>query len=136
MNSKVPKIIIASSGMATGGRVLSYFEKYLGDSSATILLAGYQGEGTRGRALLEGASEIKMRGKFWPVKAHISMIEGLSAHADQVELIHWLSKLKKAPSKIFIVHGEKEAAKTLSEKIKHIYGWESMIPQLNQIEKV
>jgi metallo-beta-lactamase family protein len=134
MKSKTPKIIIASSGMATGGRVLSYFEHYVGDSSATILLAGYQGEGTRGRALLDGAKEIKMRGKFWPVRAFVSMIEGLSAHADQTELIHWLSKLKHAPSNIFIVHGEKDGANILSKKIKEVYNWNAVIPQLNQTE--
>ncbi|MBI3518249.1 MAG: MBL fold metallo-hydrolase [Bacteroidetes bacterium] len=132
IQKKTAKIIIASSGMATGGRVLSYFEHYLGDSHATILLAGYQGEGTRGRALLDGASEIKMRGKFWPVKAEIAMIEGLSAHADQSELIHWLSKLKQQPAKLFIVHGEKDSALALSEKIKQTYHWESYIPKLNQ----
>ena len=132
MKSKTPKIIIASSGMATGGRVLSYFEYYLADPNATILLAGYQGEGTRGRALLDGAKELKMRGKFWPVKASVSLIEGLSAHADQAELIHWLSKIKKTPSNIFIVHGEKDGANALSEKIKEAYNWNAVIPQLNQ----
>jgi metallo-beta-lactamase family protein len=132
IKSTTPKIIIASSGMATGGRVLSYFEHYLGDSKATILLAGYQGEGTRGRALLDGAKELKLRGKFWPVRANISMIEGLSAHGDQTELIHWLSKLKKAPSTICIVHGEKDGANALGEKIKEVYKWNTIIPQLNQ----
>lgn len=136
MKSKTPKIIIASSGMATGGRVLSYFEQYLGDASATILLAGYQGEGTRGRSLLDGAIEIKMRGKFWPVRASVSIIEGLSAHADQSELIHWVSKLKKEPTKIFIVHGEKDGAHALSEKFKQVYGWNSIIPQLNQSAEI
>jgi metallo-beta-lactamase family protein len=81
--SKSPKIIIAGSGMAAGGRVLTYFEHFLADANSTILLAGYQGEGTRGRALLEGAKELKMRGKYWEVKAEVAMIEGLSAHADQ-----------------------------------------------------
>jgi metallo-beta-lactamase family protein len=128
-----PKIVIASSGMATGGRVLSYFERYLGDKNATVLLAGYQGEGTRGRALLDGAGEIKIRGKFWPVKAHVAMIEGLSAHADQSELIHWMSKLKQEPSRIFIVHGEKDGAHALSEKIKEVYDWNAGIPALNQV---
>ncbi len=133
INNKEPKIVIASSGMATGGRVLSYFEHYLADKNATVLLAGYQGEGTRGRALLDGAKEIKMRGKFWPVKANVSMIDGLSAHADQSELIHWLSKLKHEPSRIFIVHGEKDGAHALAEKIKEVYDWNAGIPQLNQV---
>ncbi len=133
IKNKIPKIIIASSGMATGGRVLSYFEKYLGDKTATILLAGYQGEGTRGRALLDGAKEIKLRGKFWPVKANISLIGGLSAHADQKELLGWLNKIINEPTQIFVTHGEKESSKEFAEKIKEKYNWNVDIPQLNQI---
>lgn len=127
-----PKIIIAGSGMAAGGRVLTYFEKYLGDENATILLVGFQAEGTRGRALLEGATEIKMRGKFYEVKAHIENIEGLSGHADQNGLIDWMSKLQSKPDKIFIVHSEADGAKGLQEKVKEIYKWDSEIPVLNQ----
>ncbi len=133
VKNKIPKIIIASSGMATGGRVLSYFEKYLGDPTATVLLAGYQGEGTRGRALLDGAKEIKMRGKFWPVKANVSMIDGLSAHADQKELLTWLNKIVNEPSQIFVTHGEKQSSKEFAETIKEEYNWNVGIPQLNQI---
>ncbi|MBA2614094.1 MAG: MBL fold metallo-hydrolase [Bacteroidetes bacterium] len=135
-NIKTSKIIIAGSGMASGGRVLTYFEHYLNDLKATILLVGFQGEGTRGRELLQGAKEIKMRGKLWPVKANVLLVEGLSAHADQRELINWLSELKNRPSKIFITHGEKESSKALSEKIKTVYGWNSEIPELNQITEV
>ncbi|MBL7919929.1 MAG: MBL fold metallo-hydrolase [Bacteroidia bacterium] len=133
VKDKTAKIIIASSGMATGGRVLSYFEKYLGDPTATILLAGYQSEGTRGRALLDGAKEIKMRGKFWPVKANISMIDGLSAHADQNELLAWLNRIVNEPSQLFVTHGEKESLSTLAEKIREEYNWNVGIPQLNQV---
>ncbi len=128
-NNKKPKVIIAGSGMATGGRVLTYFEHYLNDPTATILLVGYQGEGTRGRSLLDGAKEIKMRGKYWPVKANVVMVEGLSAHADQNELIDWLSDLKKEPERVFIVHGEKKSAEGLQAAIKEKRGWESEIPQ-------
>lgn len=127
-----PKIVIASSGMATGGRVLSYFEHYLGDPDATILLVGYQGEGTRGRSLLDGAKELKMYGKLWPVKATVAMVEGLSAHADQSELISWLSKIKNEPSRVFITHGEQDASHVLSEKIKQVYDWNAGVPKLNQ----
>ncbi len=127
-----PKIVIAGSGMATGGRVLSYFEHYLGDPDATILLVGYQGEGTRGRSLLDGAKELKMRGKLWPVKASVAMVEGLSAHADQSELISWLSKIKNEPTRIVITHGEQASSHALSENIKQVYGWNACIPRLNQ----
>lgn len=130
------KIIIAGSGMASGGRVLTYFVQYLGQPTATILLAGYQAEGTRGRALLEGATEIKLFGKYFSVKAQIENIEGLSAHADQQELIDWLSALKNCPDEIFIVHGEHDAAATLKAKIKEVYDWNAALPKLNQISVI
>lgn len=129
---KTHKIIIAASGMASGGRVLNYFEMLIGDPHTTILLAGYQGEGTRGRALLEGAKEVKLRGKFFTVKATIASIEGLSAHADQSELINWLSSLSSAPKNVFIVHGEKSGAEGLEEKIKEVYKYNCIIPKLNE----
>ena len=129
-----PKIIIAGAGMASGGRVLTYFQNYLGDPNATILLVGYQAEGTRGRSLLEGATEIKLYGKFYPVKAKTINIGGLSAHADQRELINWLDKITKKPEHIYIVHGEKDGAEGLKNKIKEVYGWDCEIPELYQIK--
>jgi metallo-beta-lactamase family protein len=134
--NKSPKIIIAGSGMAAGGRVLTYFEHYLADPAATILIVGYQGEGTRGRAMLEGASEIKMQGKYWPLKASVVNVQGLSAHADQRELLNWLSDLKTAPEKIFIVHGEKAGSEALQKELKATYGYESILPQLYQTFQV
>lgn len=133
---KSAKIVIAGSGMASGGRVLTYFQQFLGDPSATILLVGYQAEGTRGRALLEGAKEIKLYGKYYFVKAKIENVEGLSAHADQKGLIDWMSQLKKKPEKIFIVHGEPQSADALRVKIKDVYGWDCVIPLLNEIIKI
>lgn len=129
--SSNPKIILAASGMATGGRVLTYFEHYLGQKSATILMVGFQGAGTRGRALLDGAREVKMRGKFWDVHATCVLVEGLSAHADQSELINWISSLVKNPEKLFIVHGEPESSESLKTKIEEVYGYNSIIPELN-----
>ncbi len=131
--SGLPKIIIAASGMASGGRILTYFVQYLGRPSATVLLVGYQAEGTRGRALLEGAKEVKLFGKYFPVKAEIKNLEGLSAHTDQKGLIDWMSGLKQTPKHIFIVHGEHNASVGLKDKINEVYGWNSTIPKLNQI---
>jgi len=136
IQDKSAKIIIAGSGMATGGRVLGYFDKYLSDSAATILLVGYQAEGTRGRLLMDGAKEIKLYGKFYKVKSQIENIEGLSAHADQNGLIGWLGHLKTKPKHIFIVHGEAQAADALRVKIKDVYGWDCDIPSLNEIIKI
>lgn len=134
--SEQPKIIIAASGMASGGRVLTYFVQYLGKPSTTILLVGFQAEGTRGRALLEGAEEVKLFGKYFPVKAKIENVEGLSAHTDQLGLIGWMSGLKQRPEHIFIVHGEPQAADALRVKIKDTYGWNCEIPALNEIFKI
>ena len=128
-----PKIIIAGSGMVSGGRVLTYLRYYIEKPETTVLLAGFQAEGTRGRQLLEGADEIKIFGKNCEVKARILQMQSLSAHADQQELLNWLSKLKKAPEKIFLIHGEPIAADTLRLKIEDTYGWATVIPQLKEV---
>ncbi len=130
--AEFPKVIIAGSGMATGGRVLTYMLQYLPDANATMLLAGYQAEGTRGRDLLDGAKEIKIFGKFFPVRAKVENITSLSSHADQGELINWLSKLESKPENIFLIHGEAEALAALKAKIMEVYGWEATIPALNE----
>jgi metallo-beta-lactamase family protein len=136
IDTKYPKIIIAGSGMVTGGRVLSYLQQYIEKPQHTVLLVGFQGEGTRGRQLLEGAHEIKIRGKYYPVKSRIEVLHGLSAHADQSELLHWMSDLKTAPEKIFVVHGEKQSADTFRVKIKDTYGWDAVVPNLYEIVEV
>lgn len=131
--SETSKIIIAGSGMASGGRVLTYFIQYLGNRSATILLAGYQAAGTRGRDLLDGAKEIKIFGKYFPVRATIENITGLSSHADQAELIGWLSELTTPPSDVFLVHGEDDALQAMKVKIEEVYHWPVTIPKLNEV---
>ncbi len=131
--AETSKIIIAGSGMATGGRVLTYFIQYLGNPSATILLAGYQAAGTRGRDLLDGARELKIFGKYWPVSATIENITGLSAHADQAGLIDWLSALTDAPPKVFLVHGEEDGLQAMKAKIEEVYHWEAAITELNEV---
>ena len=127
---KQPKVVIAASGMITGGRVLSYLERYISLPETTVIIIGYQAEGTRGRKLLEGAKDIKMYGKIYEVKAQILEIEALSAHGDQNDLINWLSDLKKAPEKIFLVHGEQEAFEELASKINETYGYDCVIPTM------
>ena len=133
---KRPKVVIAASGMVTGGRVLSYLERYIDKPENTVLLVGYQAEGTRGRRLLEGEQEIKMYGKYYQVKASVFLIEGLSAHGDQKDLINWLSDLEQKPQKMFLVHGEKEASKGLKQKIEEVYNYECLIPALNQVIEI
>lgn len=136
IDNKKPKIIIAGSGMISGGRILTYLQQYLRKSETSILLAGYQGEGTRGRALLDGASELKIHGRYYTVKAEVFDIQVLSAHADQKELLNWLSEIKNEPNEIFITHGERQSADALRVKIKDTYHWDCKVPNLFEIEEV
>lgn len=136
IDNKSPKIVIAGSGMVTGGRVLTYLTKYLEKPETRVLLVGYQAEGTRGRQLQEGAHEVKIYGKYYPVKAKIIMLQGLSAHADQRELLNWLGGIKNTPEKVFIIHGEAHAADVLRVKIKDEHGWECIVPELYSIETI
>ena len=124
MFDKQPKVVIAASGMVTGGRVLSYLEHYIGLPETTVIIVGYQAEGTRGRKLLEGATDIKIHGKYYPVLANILEIKGLSAHGDQKDLLNWLSALENKPKKVFLVHGENEPADELRIKIIEKYGFD------------
>jgi metallo-beta-lactamase family protein len=129
---KQPKVVIAASGMITGGRVLGYLERYIGLPETTVIIIGYQAEGTRGRKLLEGAKEIKIYGKQYEVNANILEIQALSAHGDQNDLINWLSELKTKPKKVFLVHGENEPADTLRIKINEKYHFDCTVPLMGQ----
>ena len=131
-----PKIVIAGSGMLTGGRMLNYLETQAQNPNNTLLFVGYQAEGTRGRKLLEGDKELKVYGKWVPFKMQVAEIEGLSAHADHKELMNWMSEIRNKPKRIFIVHGEKESAEALQKGIEETYGWNSEIPQLYSIEEI
>lgn len=136
IDNKAAKIIIAGSGMMSGGRVLTYLQHYVGKLETSIIIAGYQAAGTRGRKMLEGANEIKIYGKYYPVHAQLHNLEVLSAHADQSELLYWMGDLKEQPEKIYIVHGESKAAKAFQEKIRQKFGWDSSIPNLYSIEEI
>ncbi|SDL88347.1 MULTISPECIES: MBL fold metallo-hydrolase [Daejeonella] len=131
-----PKIVIAGSGMLTGGRMLNYLETQAQNSKNVLLFIGYQAEGTRGRKLLEGSKELKVYGKWVPFDMEVVEIKGLSGHADHAELIDWMGKIKNKPERIFIVHGEKESAEALQKGIKETYGWDAEIPQLYNIENI
>ena len=131
-----PKIVIAGSGMLTGGRMLNYLETQAQNPDNTLLFVGYQAEGTRGRKLLEGEKELKVYGKWVPFNMEVAEIEGLSSHADHNELIGWMNEITNIPERIFIVHGEKEGAEALQLGTKETYGWDSQIPQLYDIEEL
>ncbi|MEZ4858175.1 MAG: MBL fold metallo-hydrolase [Flavobacteriaceae bacterium] len=125
-----PKVVIAGSGMVTGGRVLTYLKQCIDDPVTTILLVGFQAEGTRGRQLLEGAHEIKFFGKYYPVKAKVHHLESLSAHADQTYLLDWVKDIKNIPETVFLIHGEPTSSDALRVKIKNTYGWKVHLPKL------
>ncbi|MEJ1222893.1 MBL fold metallo-hydrolase [Sediminicola sp. 1XM1-17] len=131
-----PKIVIAGSGMVTGGRVLTYLKQLIDEPSTTVLLVGYMAEGTRGRQLLEGAHELKFFGKYHPVKATVAHLESLSAHADQQELMDWLKDIKNIPEKVFLVHGEPTALDVFRNKVRDTYGWNVHIPKLNEVMEI
>ena len=125
-------IIISSSGMVTGGRILHHLAERLPREENTILFVGYQAEGTRGRAILEGKSEIKIHGRNIPVNAKIENITGYSGHADYNEILAWSMGFNKAPEKTFIVHGEPDASSAMKEKIEQKFGWNVEIPAFGQ----
>ncbi|MDZ7740703.1 MAG: MBL fold metallo-hydrolase [Bacteroidota bacterium] len=129
---KTPKIVIAGSGMMNGGRVLLYLQDHLPNPNSTVLIAGYQAEGTRGRLLQSGIRELKIHGHFYQVNCHLEEMHNMSSHADQDGLIDWLAGIRNKPKSVFIVHGEAQAANALRVKIRHIYHWDVAIPKLNE----
>jgi metallo-beta-lactamase family protein len=118
-----PVIIISASGMATGGRVLHHLALRLPDPRTTVLLVGFQAQGTRGRALQEGKREIRMLGREVTVRATVETLDGLSAHADQQEIMRWLRGFRRAPRRTYLVHAESAAADTLQGVIASELGW-------------
>jgi metallo-beta-lactamase family protein len=115
--SRQPSIVIASSGMATGGRVLRHLAATITNPKNTVLFVGYQAAGTRGRLLVDGATEIKLLGRTYPVAARVERIDSMSAHADASEIMRWLSGFAQPPRMTYLVHGEPEAASALATRI-------------------
>jgi metallo-beta-lactamase family protein len=128
-----PMIVISASGMCTGGRVLHHLQRFLPDERSTILFVGYQAAGTRGRTLIDGASELKLLGQYIPVRARIVQLDGLSAHADYGELIEWLRSSSLAPRGVFVTHGEAAAADALRRRLYEAFGWAARVPDAGEI---
>jgi metallo-beta-lactamase family protein len=131
--SRKPAIVISSSGMATGGRVLNHLRSALPDPRHTVLFVGYQAAGTRGRRLAEGEKAVKIYGQSVPVQAHIETIDSMSAHADSGEILRWLSGFTRPPSMTFIVHGEPLAMEALSRTIAERLGWRARMPEHGEV---
>ncbi len=123
-----PAIIISASGMATGGRVLHHIANHGTKPNCTILFAGYQAEGTRGRDLVDGKKEIKMHGKIIKIRAKIEKLSNMSDHADANEIMQWLKTMPGKPKKVFITHGEINASEALAKKIEKELGWKTYVP--------
>ncbi|MBL8827350.1 MAG: hypothetical protein JNM18_10210, partial [Planctomycetaceae bacterium] len=126
-----PAVIISSSGMMTGGRILHHLRQRLPDSRNTVLLGGFQAIGTRGRQLQDGAKYIRIHGQDVPVRARVLGISGLSGHAGHCELIRWLQPLAK-PRRVFFTHGEKTSAMSMADELHRTRGWETYVPRLHE----
>ena len=125
-------IIISASGMATGGRVVHHLANMLPDPKNTVILVGYQAQGSRGRLLEEGVTELKIHGELIAVNAHISKVESFSVHADSDELIGWLKQAKQ-PKQAFVVHGELQGQEHMQQRLSTELGWNAIIPKSAQV---
>ncbi len=121
--SHTPAIVIAASGMATGGRVLHHLVDVLPDAKNTVLFVGYQAAGTRGRKLIEGATSVRIHGQDIPVAARVEVNNSMSAHADAGEIMRWLSNFTKPPKMTYLVHGEPPGLEALAARITKERGW-------------
>ena len=128
VRSKIPSIVVSSSGMATGGRVLYHLQRALPDKRSTVLFVGYQAEGTRGRQLVDGAREVKIRGQQVPVHARIERLDSMSAHADSGETQRWLAAFKTPPRITYLVHGEPGPMTALKTTIESKLHWNVHMP--------
>jgi metallo-beta-lactamase family protein len=126
--SREPAIVIAGSGMATGGRVLHHLAATLPDPKHTVLFVGYQAAGTRGRDLVDGRKQIKLHGRSVAVNARIEKIDSMSAHADANEIMRWLSGFARPPRRTFLVHGDPAALKALASRVSSQRGWPVHVP--------
>lgn len=131
IEDKSSKIIIAGSGMLSGGRALEYMKAYAGEENTTVLFVGFQAEGTRGRALLRGAEHIKIHGNYYRVNATVKEISAFSGHADRTELLNWISHFSVKPQQIFLNHGEPKSAEALRIQIEEQFKIPCTVPLLN-----
>ena len=127
-----PMVIIAGSGMATGGRVVHHLKAFAPDRRNTILLVGFQAGGTRGANLLAGAPAVRIHGEDVPVRAEVARIDALSAHADAGEIEAWLRGMRTPPARTFITHGEPAAADALRQRIERKLGWDVRVPEYRE----
>ena len=128
-------IIIASSGMMTGGRIVHHLKRRMPDKKTTIVLGGYMAVGTRGRRIQEGAKTVRMHGMDIPVNAAIEKVPGLSGHADRSGLLRWLKDLPN-PRKVFLTHGEPDSAEALADELNGSREWDVHVPDLGETHEL
>ena len=130
---KESSVIIAGSGMVTGGRIKHHLVNNISRPESTVLFIGYQAEGTPGSLLLDGAREIRLLGQNYPVRARIVKIDGFSSHTDREGLLAWLSDIKAPPRCVFVTHGEAKAATSFAKFLTEQKGWQTQVPDYKQI---
>ena len=121
-------MVIAGSGMCTGGRIKHHLANNIAKPQNTIMFVGYQAVGTLGRQIVDGEKEVRILGQDYPVKARVEQICGFSAHADKEELLQWLRKLQAAPRTLFVVHGEAQSAQHFGDYVRQETGWKVVVP--------
>lgn len=127
-----PALIISASGMATGGRVLHHLARRLSDARNSVIFVGYQAAGTRGRTLIEGHPQLKLMGRYVPVRAEIVDLSAFSVHADQSELLDWLRASPAEPDAVYVVHGEPRSAAVLRAQIESELGFCGVVPRYRE----
>jgi len=125
-------IIIAGSGMCTGGRIKHHLVNNITREESTILFVGYQAAGTLGRHIVGGTKRVRILGQYYPVRARIAQLNGFSAHADRDGLVRWLSSLRKPPRRVFVTHGELDASQNLAGLIRSRHAWETIVPSYQE----
>jgi metallo-beta-lactamase family protein len=129
---KGPAIILSASGMLSGGRIMHHLMQRLPDPNTTLALVGFMAEGTLGRKISDGEKMVYIHKQPVEVKAKVVHQSGLSAHADYLELMHWLEPFKTKPDKVFVTHGELDSSQAMLERFTNEKGWDCMVPELDQ----
>ena len=129
---KDARVIVAASGMMSGGRILHHALRLLPDETATVVFVGYQAAGTLGRRVADGEKQVKVLGQWIPVRCRIEKIGGFSAHADWKEVVRWLEGMPSPPQRVFVTHGEPEAAEAMAGHIRERFGWTVEVPQYGE----
>jgi metallo-beta-lactamase family protein len=131
-NAQGARIIIAASGMMTGGRILHHALRLLPDENATVVFVGYQAAGTLGRRVFDGEKQVKVLGQWITVRCRIEKIGSFSAHADWKEVVRWLEDMPAAPRKVFVTHGEPAAAEAMAGHLRDRFHWQIEVPQYSE----